>query len=242
MTLSRSSSACDGDRDSLFEPRGLDGQIVVEKRQLLAERHERPVGVSQRRTQQVAELTHQPARGLRIGFGERADRVERIEQEVRLELCAQALKARLDQASLEIRGLQRQIGGLTLALAHLCGVVARYRHAGDHRVDHQVGIEALEEELADVVGPRGAAQRPGPETENDGQQRERNAERHVQRKARDRRRHAVKPLVDPEHERREQAPRVPTRDAPFERHAPRQPRKIELRGEDNAEQRPQQER
>ena len=77
-----------------------------------------------------------------------------------MELRPQALQARLDQAPLELGGLHRHLVRLPLALLHLRRVVARDRHAGDHRIDQQIPIEPFEEELPDAVrrpGCRAAA-------------------------------------------------------------------------------------
>ena len=50
---------------AVLEPRRFDREIVVEERQLFAERDQRPRRMGQRGAQQVAELPHQPPRGLR---------------------------------------------------------------------------------------------------------------------------------------------------------------------------------
>src|SRR5687768_17666068 len=51
------------------------------------------------RSQQVAQLAHETARGVRVGLGERADGVERVEEKVRVQLGAQALQPRLGQVA-----------------------------------------------------------------------------------------------------------------------------------------------
>jgi hypothetical protein len=80
------------DLEASFEARQFNRDEVVEERELLAECHDRLGGVAERRAQQIAQLRHQPSRHLRVRFGQRADRVERVEEEVRMQLRAQALQ------------------------------------------------------------------------------------------------------------------------------------------------------
>src|SRR5262245_58951909 len=99
----------------------------------------------QRLAQQIAELSHQPPCRLRARLREGADRVERVEQEMRMELCAKALELGLDEPALQIRGAKGELLRLASVAVHLLGVETRERDAGDDRIDRKIGIEAAEE-------------------------------------------------------------------------------------------------
>src|SRR4029434_11074745 len=110
------------DTQPALEPGRLDGEKVVQERQLLTQGHQWLSGVTQGRAEQVAELCHEPSRGYRARLGERADRVERVEEKVRLQLRTQRLQLRLDEAPLEIGRPKRQFVGLLRASLHLVGI------------------------------------------------------------------------------------------------------------------------
>ena len=79
--------------------RDLDIEIVVEKFQLLAQRNER-IALAQQAAQNVAQLHDHLARGIGIGTHQRGNRIQRVEQEVRIDLALQRFHARLQQQPL----------------------------------------------------------------------------------------------------------------------------------------------
>ena len=78
---------------------------------------------------------------------QRRDRVERVEQEVRLHLPLQRLQLRLDQPRLELRRVQ-------LPRARLVVVAQRVADADDGPVGHHLPVEVQEEHLLRFVQPR----------------------------------------------------------------------------------------
>jgi len=100
------------DRQPVLQARLLDLEVGLEKGELLAQRHLLRLLVIERGAQEVAEPgDHSPSR-LRFGRNERRDRVQCVEEEVRLQLHLERLQPRLGEA---LRQLLR--GLLALAIA-----------------------------------------------------------------------------------------------------------------------------
>ena len=100
--------------------------------------------------ERVAELRHEPRaiRGIRSVNND--DGIERVEQEVGLQLRPQALQLGLDEPALQVRGPHRQLVRLPGAALRLVRVVTREREADDDGVDREVRIQPVEKELSEV--------------------------------------------------------------------------------------------
>src|SRR5208283_3235870 len=78
------------------EARNFNVEVVVEKLKLLAQRNER-VSLAQQTAQNIAEFHDHLACRVGITAHQRGNRVQRIEQEVRIDLALQGLHASLQQ-------------------------------------------------------------------------------------------------------------------------------------------------
>ena len=94
--------------------------------------------VLERHPQQVAEPVDHPVGGVDVGAHQAGDRVQRVEQEVRVQLPLQRLQLRLDQAGLEVRRVER-------ARLRLAPVGQRVRQADQEQVGHEHPVELGEE-------------------------------------------------------------------------------------------------
>ena len=127
------------------------------------------------------------------------------------------------------------------AALHLLCIVPRERDAGDHGVDRQVRIQAIEKER------RRGRQARLPRRHRDVRRRrivavgEDDAERHVQSQPDGKRRGRGEAAVEPEHEGRDESPRIPARQRPGQSASPGQSREVQLRGKDDGDGRPEQE-
>ena len=72
------------------EPDHLDVEVLVDRLELLAQRHEM-VGAAHQPAQQTRQLGDQHAGGFRLGADQRRDRGQRVEQEVRVDLVGERL-------------------------------------------------------------------------------------------------------------------------------------------------------
>jgi hypothetical protein len=103
-------------REPVAEADVLDLEVAVQDLELLAQRHDL-LPVIERQPQQVAEQREHAHHTLPLALHRHhRDRVQRIEQEVRVQLHAQRVEIRPRQARLEARRLQRQLRGLPLPL------------------------------------------------------------------------------------------------------------------------------
>ena len=93
----------------------------------------------------------------------------------------------------------------------------------------------------EIRGKGSSAHRTGGQTQGDRDRRPGEAERHVQSHPHRQLRPAGQPSIEPEDQRRDQAPRIPAGQRPREGAAPWQPGEIELRREDAGERGPEQE-
>jgi hypothetical protein len=109
----------------------LDRQVALQELQLLPQRDLGLLAAQQRHAQQVAQARQHAVGRVRVLVDQRRDRVERVEQEMGLQLHRQRQQARLGQPRL-------RVGDLQLALA----VLAEHAHAVLDPDDGPVGEEA----------------------------------------------------------------------------------------------------
>src|SRR3982074_2664930 len=87
-----------GDRKAVLEANALDRDVPVEKSQLALERHLLLAGRREDQPEEVAQLRYHALRGGRIGGDQSHRAVERVEEEMRVQLELQRIQLRLDQA------------------------------------------------------------------------------------------------------------------------------------------------
>src|SRR6266516_2519616 len=98
-----STRGCSKSVGTTAEARFLNGDIVIEQLELLLERDERAAVAVERLPQQLREPRDHTIRLLRILEDESGDRVQRVEQKMRLQLSDESIEARLDELHLEAR-------------------------------------------------------------------------------------------------------------------------------------------
>src|ERR1039458_8964094 len=124
--------------------RHFDIEIIIEELQLLAQWDER-VSLAQQTPQNVAQLHDHLAGGIGIAAHQRSDRIQRVEEEVGIDLALQRFHA----------GLQQQ--ALLLLQLHLDAYVVQHlerdgdRHDGA-RVDRQVDRPGIRIERKNALG------------------------------------------------------------------------------------------
>ena len=116
------------------EARLLDVQVAAQELELLLQRHFLDADRRQRHAEQVAQLRQHLVGGVGVAVDQRRDRVQRVEQEVRVELPFQHFELRLRQPRLELRGAQ-------LALREAAVVAPRFVHADENPVRQEPEIE-----------------------------------------------------------------------------------------------------
>ena len=116
------------------EPHELELDVAIDEHQLALERDLLFVGVLERQPQQVAELLDHQPRLARRAFDVGGNRIQRVEQEMRIELRAQRREPRLGQRPL-------QIGRADLAILQIVLVVERDAHHRNRPIDE--GPEAV---------------------------------------------------------------------------------------------------
>src|SRR5215213_4306984 len=85
----------EGYAEPVLEPDFFDVQIVADGCQLFAQRYARRIVLEQGVTQKLREGRHHPPRALRVFVNRSAQRVERVEEKVRVELVAKHVQLRL---------------------------------------------------------------------------------------------------------------------------------------------------
>ena len=100
----------------------------------------------ERQAQQVAQPRQHGVGGVDVAVHQRRDRVQRVEEEMRVQLPLQRLQPRLGEPGLQLRRRER-------ALLRLAVVVERVAHADDGPVGHHLPVEVEEEPLADAEPP-----------------------------------------------------------------------------------------
>src|ERR1700761_1390856 len=91
---------------AVMKTHALDRQIRFKRLQLTRQRHRLALIGFQCEAQKVAEASNHRACSSRIGQRQRGDRVERVEQEMRLQLHAQGVQLRLRQLPFKLRAAQ----------------------------------------------------------------------------------------------------------------------------------------
>ena len=119
------------DRQPVLQARLLDLEVGLEKGELLAQRHLLRLLVLEGGAQEVAEAGDHSPGGLRFGGDERRDRVQRVEEEVRLQLHLERLQPRLGEAP-------RQLLRCLLALAIAPVVEHEVCDAEEERIEEDV--------------------------------------------------------------------------------------------------------
>ena len=95
------------DRQAILEARLLDLEVLLQELQLLLQRDAGRAGAIERQAQQIAQAADHAIGGVGIRVHERRDRVQRVEQEMRLQLGLERAQPRLDQTRFELRLLDR---------------------------------------------------------------------------------------------------------------------------------------
>src|SRR5947199_3061482 len=134
----------DRERHPIGKTGALDFEIPAQHGQLRVERDLLIAGVIERVAQQLAETGQHGDRFI-VAFhaNESADGVERVEEEVRLDLQLQRVQARVGERRLELRRLQR---ALAIALVKVEGDGP----AEDHAVEEELEREAVEKDVGDI--------------------------------------------------------------------------------------------
>src|SRR5688500_9803567 len=84
-------------RQTIAEARLFDLQVLREEIELLLQRHFLHADALQRHAQQIAQARDHRIGGFDVAMHQRRDRVERVEEEVRLHLPLQGMESSLDQ-------------------------------------------------------------------------------------------------------------------------------------------------
>ena len=102
----------DGDFQAIAESRALNVDVAIEQRQLLRQRHAIDESGVQRFAQQMTQAADHPLGGGRLLVHQLRNGVERVEQEMRLQLHAQHLQPRLREQRFELRGPQLPLAAI----------------------------------------------------------------------------------------------------------------------------------
>src|SRR5581483_4690242 len=124
----------DADGEPLLKADLLDLQVAPHILQLLGQRHFLFELAIEREAEKLAEARQHRVRRLDIAVHQRGDRIERIEEEVRLELHPQRLQLRARQ-------LARQLSAAQLAIAALHVEVERQPGEENHPVRRQARLK-----------------------------------------------------------------------------------------------------
>ena len=120
-------------REPVAEAQAHDLDVALQEVELRLERHFLRADVLQRHAEQIAQRRDHRVGAAHVLVHQRRDRVQRVEQEVRLQLHAQHLQLRLREPRLELRRAQRAV------LRHAVvddGMVDDDDRAEDERVEH----------------------------------------------------------------------------------------------------------
>lgn len=133
------------DLEPILEADALDAQVIVENRQFLPKGDFLFASEIERSPKQITQARQHLIRSRGVPLDEGGYRVERVEEEMRLELHAQHLVLGLGKTGLQLGGMQ--LTGLE-APVHVHG---RERAHGDEEV-HEGQVEIPPEEVAEL-GP-----------------------------------------------------------------------------------------
>src|SRR4029453_16465550 len=117
--LARLLAGIDGHPETIAVPRALDRQVRVEKLQLALERYLLNVRGLEGPSQELGQLRKHQIRRLDVLTHQSGDRVQRVEEEVRVKLHLQRLDLRMRQRGLELRRPQLAIAGVAIAPGHV---------------------------------------------------------------------------------------------------------------------------
>ena len=121
-------------RQAILESGLLDLQILLQELELLLQRDARRAAAVERQSQQIAQAADHPVGRVRVGVDQRRDRVQRVEQEMRVQFRLERLQPRLRQLRFELRLLHCA----RLRLAVVAERIARRRRSS---IRHQRPVE-----------------------------------------------------------------------------------------------------
>ncbi len=132
-----------GDLQSVLEADALDVEVAPEEVELVAERDLLRGRVVEGAAEERAQPGDDAPNAAGIALDEGADGVERVEEEVRVELHPERREPGGGELGFEPRGLGEEARGLGLPLAEAEEVVAREAGGEEREVDHEF-VEELE--------------------------------------------------------------------------------------------------
>src|SRR6202035_3203492 len=125
------------DREAALEPRLLDFEVLLQHLELLLQRDLLGARCVERHPKEVTQaIDHQIGR-IQVDPHQPGNRVQRVEQKVRVKLALHRLQLRLHQTGL-------QMGGVEGARLRLAAVGQRVREANQEQVRHQHPVKLSE--------------------------------------------------------------------------------------------------
>ena len=100
------------DPQALSKPRLLNLQVLFQEVEFLLQRNFLRPDALERQPEQVAELREHRIGRFSIAVHQRRDRMQRVEEEVRVQLALERLQARLREPRLELRGCELALPAL----------------------------------------------------------------------------------------------------------------------------------
>ena len=143
---SASGSVGPGDAHPLAKPDLLDLHVCFDEVQLLTERHDLVAGVVEREPEELPEAGDHQVRRPRIGVHQLGRGIQRVEEEMRLELHLEHLQLRLREPGLEL-------GRLELARPRQAGPAGGLGERQHQQAAEQAGVESAAEEHGPRRGP-----------------------------------------------------------------------------------------
>ena len=141
------------DLQAIAEPRALEIDVALDHAQLVAERRELPGGPIERRPHEVAQPEqHGQRRRVAVGANLRGDRVQRVEQEVRLDFQPQRVERGARQLGFELCLAKLEPPG---ALVRRECASADDEEAGDEGIDQHESPPQVGEGLPEAVERHG---------------------------------------------------------------------------------------
>ena len=128
------------DREAIAESRLFDAQVAAQIRDLVAERRQLTVALRERRPEQLAQLGQHRDRAVVLTLKHRRpDHVQRVEEEVRLQLRSERRQLRAGQ-------LRLQPQRLVFLGPQQCRRVDRVRGRDDRRIEQQLEMQIRDDE------------------------------------------------------------------------------------------------
>src|SRR5258707_9039931 len=106
------------DAQMIAEADLLDRKVMLQKRHLFRQRDLLPVFRFERKTEQAAQMLNHSTRELRITLHLRGDRIQSVEEKVRIQLHPQRVETSLGKAFLE--PLQAQLARKIVTVIPVC--------------------------------------------------------------------------------------------------------------------------